>query len=652
LTIYFTYLKEIFSVAFLSFLIGNVALKGIALKNLNAYTKTFLAIFLGVLFVTIFQAIIATKLNTVLLIVPFLLLLGYFFDKKNTIDFVKTQKISNRLKIKNIFLRMFEVSLIVIVLYSIQFIFLFENANTNAIRIASQDLTFYARCADYIKSSGIEVCNNDYLFSAVSKPYHFADLWFNAAISSIGENVTVLSLVLTSRVIYLTLVYLGFLAIVEVKYPLNFQIKIVCALSIFFTPLYFDAYSNISVLQDMSIFAQTLYQAQKLFFIQVSLIASIILYLVGYKKLSFATIICIPILYTVTILPILASYLLCLIYGFIAKKKVALDEFLIVLIASLYMLIFYLIFNSSGDDVNPYPTNLLDLINLRHTVNIIGGTILKHIILYFPLVFLLICYIKKIQAHHNIVASIKQNPDFIFIVGMPFAGLVLWSVTSGYINAVQFFQNIAMPIFYTGAILILVVTYLELGRRYKYLIIIFLLLSVFFQIKNNLNAPASHGIDFIKKINQEEVMENNIYVVYKPASWYRSIFQFGDKGINLGNYLSYVNNNMQPVSLDMIETPIIGDSNFVRTANESLRVSTFYRYVEGKRKVGINKTNVEYQEDFIKENNIRVLVTLKAVHLPEHLQRLVINRIEDDISDEVVCILSNSIDKQPFDEHH
>ena len=75
-------------------------------------------------------------------------------------------------------------------------------------------------------------------------------------------------------------------------------------------------------------------------------------------------------------------------------------------------------------------------------------------------------------------------------------------------------------------------------------------------------------------------------------------------------------------------------------ANQALKTSTLFRYIEGQKRIGINKNNAEYQSDFIKKNNIKILVTLKSVKLPGHLEKLVVNRIEDEVSGEVVCILS------------
>ena len=225
---------------------------------------------------------------------------------------------------------------------------------------------------------------------------------------------------------------------------------------------------------------------------------------------------------------------------------------------------------------------------------------------------------------------------------MPIFGLLLWSITSGDSNAVQLFQNIAMPILYTGAILIILASFITLLPQYRLLIFTLLVLNAVFQIKSLMELPPSHNSKFLKKVMLEDLMANNIYVTYKTPTWYSSIFSFGDKGINLGNYLAYSMNKTQPVSLDIVDIPIVGDRNYVKMARKSVSVTTFYRYIESRKKIGIYRTNIEYQLDFIKEHKIRMLITLKSVKLPDHLNDLVVNRFDDDVSDEVVCILADS----------
>jgi len=643
MTTYLIYFKELFEVLFISFVLGSLLLKVIYFSGARIYTKIFLSFLSGVLILTIAQSVISTKLNTVLLIVPFLLALGYYTDKKQSLKMIGAGKghpwqfkSSSKLSV------LLEASILAILLYSIQFFLLFEDGDSGLIRMASQDLTFYARCADYISATGLEVCNNDYLFSASSAPYHFADLWFNSAISNIGRNNTALSLILTAKVVYMLMIYLGLMAIVENKYQVNYKIKSICALTLFFTPLYFSGYEDIRILSDMAIFSQTLYQAQKLFFIQILLLAAIVLNMINYRKLSVTALLCISILYTVTILPVFAGFALYLISAYIINNKIAYDELMIGTISASYVLVHYFVINPYSEDLNPYSLSLSELINFKHTINIIGATAIRHIVLFFPVIVLFIHYIKYTDLIKNNFTAIRMDPIYIFIMSMPVFGLMLWSITAGETNAVQLFQNIAMPIFYTGAIVIILASFIELNQRYKFIIFSLLFINAFFQIKDYMDVSPTHDRDFIEKIIQKEVMGNNIYVIYKPVSWYASVFSFGDKGINLGNYLAYVKNNTQPVSLDMVDVPIIGDANFVRTANKSLRSSTFYRYIEEKRKNGISKQHVDYQLDFIKENNVRILVTLQSVELPEHLDRLVVERIQDDVSGEVVCILANT----------
>lgn len=641
MTTYLIYIKELFLVAFLSFVIGIIILKATNFTGIKIYTKFFFAFLIGVLSLTILQALTSTSFNTILLSVPILLGLGYYFDKKlissNTIavDYGCQQF---RLSTKILFF--VEISILIIFLYSLQFFILFKNGDSFSVRLASQDLSFYARCADYIRTTGIEVCNNDYLFSASSKPYHFGDLWLNSVISNVGGNNTIISLILTFKIIYQVVFYLGLMAVVENVKPLNYKIKLLCALAIFFTPLYFSIYENVRIFSDMTIFSQTLYQAQKLFFIQALLLAAIVLNALKRKKIAVASLLCIPVLYTVTIIPVYAGFILYIIYIYTRYKKLALDEMAIAGISSIYILLYYFIINSSGGDLNSYEMNLVEMVNLEHTVNIIGGTILKHFILYFPVIILI--FLNNLSLLKNTLLIVDLNPIYVFIFSMPIFGLLLWSITSGDSNAVQLFQNIAMPILYTGAILIILASFITLLPQYRLLIFTLLVLNAVFQIKSLMELPPSHNSKFLKKVMLEDLMANNIYVTYKTPTWYSSIFSFGDKGINLGNYLAYSMNKTQPVSLDIVDIPIVGDRNYVKMARKSVSVSTFYRYIESRKKIGIYRTNIEYQLDFIKEHKIRMLITLKSVKLPDHLNDLVVNRFDDDVSDEVVCILADS----------
>jgi len=641
MTNYFIYIEEILIIFLLSFVIGNLLLKVINFPAQKIYTKIFFAVLTGILVLTIGQAIIATKFNTILLIVPVLLGAGCYIDRKQMYGgMLATQGNPIQIQLSTKFAVTVEFLLFAIVLYSIQYFMLFQGGDTFAIRDASQDMSCYARMADYIRYTGIEEYNSDYLFSMSNKPYHYADIWFNSVISNINGNNTLLSLIFTEKVIYLLLVYIGLLAVLENKYQINYKIKIVCALTIFFTPLYIVAYQNIRILSEMAIFSQTLYQAQKLFFIQVLVIAAILLSSINLKKLAVAVLLCIPAVYTVAIVPVFAGFALYSVYEYIRTKRIVYDELSIGIISALYILVYYFVLNPSGKEVGAIEINISDLINFKHTINIIGGTVLKHVILYFPIGFLFIVYKKNIKSRINVFSALKQYPIYVFITSLPFFGLLLWSITSGTSNSVQLFQNIAMPIFYMGSILILLLSFIELDSKYKLFIFSFLLLNAAYQIKLSLKPSPYHNSAFIQQLASKNILPNNIYATYKTNSWYRSIFSYYERGNNFGNYFVYLKNNTQPVSLDIIEHPIVGGENHVKMANQALKTSTLFRYIEGQKKIGIYKNNAEYQTDFIKENGIRILVTLKSVKLPDHLEKLVVNRIDDNVSGEVVCILS------------
>jgi hypothetical protein len=92
--------------------------------------------------------------------------------------------------------------------------------------------------------------------------------------------------------------------------------------------------------------------------------------------------------------------------------------------------------------------------------------------------------------------------------------------------------------------------------------------------------------------------------------------------------------------LDVFEIPNNGNKQKEKILDKAIKSSTFNRFIEFKKKAGILKSIENYQLDFIIENNITILVTMNSATLPYHLERLIVDRIEDDISKEVVCILS------------
>lgn len=640
---YFDYVIEIFTIVSLSLFIGNFFLKLTNFPYLKKYTQTFLALLTGILVLTIAQAIIATRFNTILLIAPIILAIGYYLDKKHSHQkYAENHTNYCDSKPSEKYFTFAEIFILAILFYSIKFFALFQNGDPYLLGSAGLgDFTFYSRCADYMLRTGIEECNNDYLFTVSNRPYHYADLWFVALIANINKNITHFSLAFTFRAIYLATVYTGIMAILENKCSLKFKIKIAVVLTIFFAPLYIDAYANIRFLSDKWIFAQTFFESPKLFFVQVLIIAAILLNAIGYRKLGVATLLSIAVLYTVVIVPVYAGFMVYMIYTYYSNKKVAYGELIISVICALYIIIYYFMINPPGTEVDGKRINLVDLVNFGHTINIIGGTVLAHIVLYSPVVLIFSVYIYYTKPRHHLLSELAQNPIYIFVLAMPVFSLLLWSITSGDVNSVQLFYNIATPVFYTCSIIILVSSFILLNKYFRVLIFTYLLLTAFHELPKFPDTPTKYSSDFIREVKSKIITFNGIYVTYKPISYYDGPLAFYEKSNNFGDYFSYLINNAQPVSLDVIDVPIVGDINYERMATQQVKTSTFYRYIEDKKKKGISKSNSEYQLDFIKENNVRILVTLKSVELPNYLDALIIDKIEDSISGELVCVLMN-----------
>jgi len=641
---YFDYVIEIVVIILLAVSVGSLLLTVINFSHYKQYTITFIALLSGILLLTIVQAIAATKFNTILLIAPIILSIGYYLDQNQLRQKYNDHQVGYcGIGSSGKYFVVIEVLILAVIFYSIKFFSLFQNGDPNLLGAPGHgDFEYYSRCADYMLRTGIETCNNDYLFEVGNKPYHFADLWFISLITNINNNITYFSSVFTFRSIYLVVIYLGIMAILENKYPLDYKIKVAVVLSVFFAPLYIDAYASIRLLSDAWLFTQTFFESPKLFFIQLLIIASVLLNIIGHRKLGIATLLLMPVLYTVVIIPVFAGFTIYLIYAYYINKKLLYDELMISVISATYIILYYFMINPSGAEKGVMEINLLELVNFGHTINIIGGTVLSHMVLYFPVSLIFIIYVYYNMSVGHLISELKQSPLYVFLLAMPVFGLMLWSVTSGDVNAVQLFGNIAMPIFYTGSIFIILLSFVSLSRYYRVLVFSFLLVTAFHELPKFSNTQRLYDADFIREVKSRSATFNNVYVTYKPVTYYDSIFSFYEKSNNFGSYFAYLKNNSQPVSLDMIDVPIVGDNNYKRMVSQALKASTYYRYVNDKKKRGIIKSNSEYQLDFIKENRINVLVTLKSVKLPDHLNALVVDRIEDSASGEVVCILNGA----------
>jgi hypothetical protein len=142
----------------------------------------------------------------------------------------------------------------------------------------------------------------------------------------------------------------------------------------------------------------------------------------------------------------------------------------------------------------------------------------------------------------------------------------------------------------------------------------------------------------VKILADNRFFPSGFYATYKDPSYYESVFQYNEKANNFGNFTLFVRNNTQPISLDFTHKISTPDPNFQRMANQAISASTFYIYSNQEQKNHPIKIS-ELQTNFIKENNIRAIVSLTKYTLPEYLERMVIDRIEDDVSGEVLFLL-------------
>ena len=135
----------------------------------------------------------------------------------------------------------------------------------------------------------------------------------------------------------------------------------------------------------MALFAPTIFEAQKLIFIMLLSTFAVVCQRIGYRHLALGLIACIPLMYTVAT-P--AIYMAIGLYGFLRiyrRDAPTIAETLIACTTAGYLLAYYFIFNSTSSRMSAVEMDYRNLVNLGHTVNIIGGTAIGHAVLFFPI---------------------------------------------------------------------------------------------------------------------------------------------------------------------------------------------------------------------------------------------------------------------------
>lgn len=596
------------------YLIGSLLKNVLKLKEPFNYTSLFSNLLIGVVAFTTTTAIVATSGKTILSLIVLLfvpLFWGYrsFFAKKEQCSQQPSLLVNKKILLAHTFLAL---NIIFFVRYST------IHSESNILSLPHPDYLLYARLSYFLLHTGIEhVLTNPVLPPDGVTPYHYFENWLNAGIAFISNNNYLQNLMLVVFPLLIFTTWLGICAVLE-KLPVS---KVFIPLWAFLGTLVMGLYlpflyDQFEFLQRMRIFARNEWNYHKLSVIYVFLLASILAFIQNKKYLAYLLLLSLPVFYTTTAPAIFGGlFLYSLLLFFRKQKQEAIGVLVHTFVVAIFLKGFYLFFVSKSMDTTPLIMIEKLLGDVRTKINIIGGAILHLSILYIftlPILWL---------SRKELLFCLKEKTFISLAFLLPAVGLGSWALYSFNIDAVQIFSNIAIPLI--NILLILLIAYQGSKKKtLSYVYIAVILVSFSFtiseiRVKNNVEN------------SQLEVLKSNLEhtnlfgVSWREPKEFLNIFHKNTNFNMLGNYLTTLFSEAFVVELNVHQTPVDSNSRYAHSEIAMIKNSPFYRYTEKQKKEG-KFTGLEQSHlDFIKEFNIKFLITSKDTQLPTHLQKLV-----------------------------
>src|SRR6185436_659757 len=432
---------------FLFFLFRNYfSIKG---SYLNCFTKIFLGL---ISFVTAYS-IIRSHFKTVnlCLLVIFAML---FYEIKKRFDVIPASAPSEKkLMWKNIF----EFLVVAFLLCGWESVFLLTNNNFPYV-IPHFDHTDYSTISQFLNLTGEENAFResnfyDEAFTGLI-PYHYFELWLNAAIAKCFGLLYSTSLLLITYPLFYFLFYLGVNAIWEEFGTISFYKKILSFLFLFFGAFCFPFFEKLPFINQyfygLVIKSYPVeFLAKKMICIYIFIIPAFLCMVRKYFSTGFLFILCIPVVFAATAPGILAgSFIFLLLVYFlklISPREIK-KTFLYLFVFSVF---FFLLYKTSGNHVFlTVEGNIFDLFTTENSalkkqwadVVWLAQTLPFQIILaYLP--FIIIFFLFLFSGN-----KIKMFSEFRSIALIVFvtiiAGGITWAVLLPIPDSFQFYSSV------------------------------------------------------------------------------------------------------------------------------------------------------------------------------------------------------------------
>lgn len=530
------------------------------------------------------------------------------------------------------------------------------------------DYILYAKIAKYISITGEENGFNhlnllDSYYNG-PEPYHFFDLWG----SSLTKYLFGINHYLGLRlIIYPTFYFTFFVAVICLFQRLSWFKLLLAFVLIWWGGFFLDIFQSVPLLENLNNISANLFTSglYKLSFFYVFILSGYLLYrkqhyglvVICFLGLTIANIITAPTLLSVLFIVIIISYLHKVI-----NKYSLFTYFTYLVIFSILLAAFYSVFKGeraglAGAEITS-PLALLQesfsIQNLRTQRNIILGSVIYLLVLYFPIIFILL--------KRRSLITIKNLPLF-FVITVVFISMSIWAVLFYELNSSQIFYNISTATINVSAIILIISSFDNGVLLFKtksisvwginILILFTLGINVIKSIDGiNKKNEQKHSSEYLKKVF-ESIPENELIATLKSPKQMEGMHSKYNAVYPLGNYLFLFDKNINSVNISDLNTPIDSTSkmNIIRS-HKAIRDGLFYRFAQLNENKDLSRSDLTIK--FLEEFDIKFLVASKNVELPQILVINAKNTITDSLSGERFIELNNNlntISEQPLSDN-
>jgi hypothetical protein len=623
-----------------SYVAGVLLLGFTCLKPSEKYTAFFCHLLTGLTFIVFAFSCWHTRFKTVhlgfLILAPVL-----FFQLKEK---GKTQVLFNWPEIKEELNLLPGLFLVAFLLFGIRYWWGF---GIHDYPIIHMDNNFYGKVSGYILKYGVETPRLEYIFpeTAYVQPYHYYELWLNAAIYKYLGGPIVPVFYLVTYAVGIAIVWAGLCAMAARYFQMSYGIKIICFMGLFLMGVNFAIYKFL-LFYPYPI-RSSLFDFAKTFPIYLFLVAAILLLMKQKVREACTVLLALPVVSIITAPAVFLTLGGFSIFLFLQKKRSeALQVGLLTIVVAAFFIFFYGRATASGS--TPYKsfllsnyTSIFSADNLKLACEIFFKTFPKIIIVYAFFLGLIFSSGKLRKV------DFPLNKDSVFlIVGVFVSALGTWALLNTMMNANQFFSNVGIPVV-NLVILLGVVISLRVSQRPFFFVfgLVTIFLMNFLENVAILYFKPEHSIGYIQSVLKSSEKLNPIGGYIKAPEDYYNILVKSSNVYPLGNFLAYSTEraDYHAISLSVFDIQLDTTAAQRTLERQLIENTSFYRFVQKQKLTGRFRSIAQSQVDFIAFCKMDYLIVSQRAKLSSLLQPKVAKLIVDPVSGEKFYVLRKAI---------